>query len=222
MELIHGRLSIETNVTPGLFQSDKDLDNVCDMGHEAGLTKLEEDAQAVAKAQGKSEEEAERSIYYSLYAPCCSDIELVRNHLDSGVLVDLIAKKEAKILAPLTGSRDEAFEYWFSDPCYMYILLSACAMTLGCQLPASCIAMLKKVYTEGGLNPDAQRQMNKALFGPGSYKNGEPYNFESKSLLEEVNSKPDKPNDGGFGLINVPNLGGIFNIGTWCSYMNCL
>ncbi|CAN9084307.1 unnamed protein product [Alternaria sp. RS040] len=188
-----------------LFQSDQDLDNVGDMGHEAGLTELEEAAKAVAKSQGKGEEDIEGSIHYDLYAPCCSDPEVVRKHLDSGALVDMIAKREAKILAPVNGSTEEAMEHWFSDPCYMYVLLGACAMTHGCQLPASCLAMLKKVYTEGGLMPDAQRQMHKALFGPNGYKNGEPYDFESKSLLEEVNSKPDKHDDGGFRLMNVPN-----------------
>ncbi len=182
------------------------MDNASDLGHEAGLTKLEEDAKAVAKAQGMSEEDAERSIDYSIPAGCCSDIELVRKHLDSGVLVDMLAKKEAKILAPLTGSQDELAEYWFSDPCYMYVLLSACAMTLGCQLPASCIAMLKKIYTEGGLMPDAQRQMHKALFGPNGFKNGEPYDFESKSLIEAANTKVKEPDNGlGYQVLNVAN-----------------
>ncbi|KAL1799961.1 hypothetical protein ACET3X_000303 [Alternaria dauci] len=188
-----------------LFQSDQDLDNVGDMGHQAGLTELEEAAKAVARSQGNSEEDTERSIHYDLYAPCCSDSEVVRKHLDSGALVEMIAKREAKILAPLNGSIDESAEYWFSDPCYMYVLLGACAMTHGCRLPASFLAMLKKVYTEAGLMPDAQRQMHKALFGPDGYKNGEPYDFESKSLLEEANSRSDEHDGGGFRLMNVPN-----------------
>jgi hypothetical protein len=188
------------------------------MGHELGLSKLQEDAQAVAKAQGKTEEEIERNIHYDLYAPCCSDPEVVRKHLDSGVLVDILSKKEAKILAPLTGSQDEAFEHWFSDPCYMYVLLSACAMTLGCHLPASCIALLKKIFTEGGLMPDAQRQMYKALFGPDGYKDGVPYNFESKSLLEEVNAEPEKRDSGlGYKVMNVADPGGIFSTGKYSS-----
>ncbi|KAI4619651.1 hypothetical protein J4E83_005506 [Alternaria metachromatica] len=198
-----------------LFQSDHDLDNVGDMGHELGLSKLQEDAHAVAKAQGKTEEEVERSIHYDIYAPCCSDPELIRKHLDSGVLVEMLSKKEAKILKPLTGSTDEGLEYWFSDPCYMYILLSACAMTLGCHLPASCIALLKKIFTEGGLMPDAQRQMHKALFGPDGYKDGEPYDFASKNLLEEVNASfEERLSSGpGYGGLNVVSPGGMFETG---------
>jgi hypothetical protein len=78
--------------------------------------------------------------------------------------------------------------------------------------------MLKKVYTEGGVMPDGQRQMKKALFGPGGYKNGEPYDFKSKTILEEANSKPAKePEDNGRGfmLMNVPGPGGFFNTGKW-------
>jgi hypothetical protein len=61
-------------------------------------------------------------------------------HLDSGVLAKLIKAKEDKML----GQEQEAFS--FQDPCYVYVLLGACAMTLGCQLPDSYISMLKKLY----------------------------------------------------------------------------
>jgi hypothetical protein len=60
--------------------------------------------------------------------------------------------------------------------------------------------------------------MKKALFGPGGYKNGEPYDFKSKTILEEANSKPAKePEDNGRGfmLMNVPGPGGFFNTGKW-------
>lgn len=55
--------------------------------------------------------------------------------------------------------------------------------------------MLKKVYIEGGLMPDAQRQMRRALFGPGGYKNGKPYDFRSKTLLETANSPEIEEHD---------------------------
>ncbi|KAI5376986.1 hypothetical protein J4E82_004361 [Alternaria postmessia] len=200
-----------------LFQSDHDFDMVSDLSHEAGLTKLGKDARVSAKAAGKSDEDIERDIFYSIYANLCSDPELVRRHLDSGILVDMIAKKETKMLTPrTTGLKEKLFGDWSTDPCYEYILLGACAMTLGCQLPATYLAMLKKVYTEGGVMPDGQRQMKKALFGPGGYKNGEPYDFKSKTILEEANSKPAKePEDNGRGfmLMNVPGPGGFFNTG---------
>jgi hypothetical protein len=152
-------------------------------------------------------------IHYSILADICFDPELVRKHLDSGVLVDVIAKKEAKMLSELTGSQDEMLEYCMEDPCYIYILLGACAMTLGCQLPDFYIGMLKKVYNQGGLMPDAQLQMRKTLFGPDGYKNGVPYDFESKSLLETANSPPSerKASPFGFHSLNVISPGGLFN-----------
>jgi len=197
---------LSTHITPGLFQSDQDFDNLSDMGHCAGLSELEEEAKAVLRAQGKTEEEADYAVHYSIHAGCCSDKEVVRKWLDSGNLVKMIAEREAKILAPLTGSLLEQCEHLFSDPCYMYVMLGACAMTHGCQLPASFLVMLKKVYTEGGLKPDAQRQMHKALFGPNGFKNGVPYDFESKSLLEVANSEPGEPDNGlGYRGLNVPD-----------------
>ncbi|EMD96833.1 hypothetical protein COCC4DRAFT_41685 [Bipolaris maydis ATCC 48331] len=198
-----------------LFQSDHDFDVISEMSHEAGLAKLEEDAQARAKAEGKSDKEV-NLIYYTIYSNDCSDPELVRKHLDSGVLVDMIAKKESKMLSKLDGSLDQRLDYLTRDPCYAYVLLGACAMTLGCQLPEAYVSMLKKVYTEGGIMADAQRQMRKALFGPGGYKNGKPYDFESKTLSETADSSATEEHDVnplGFRPLNVLSPGGLFETG---------
>ena len=81
-----------------------------DLGHEAGLSKLEEDAQTRARAEGKSADEVER-IYYTIYANSCSDPGLVRNYLDSGMLAQMIAKKEAKMLATPLASQEEQLEH---------------------------------------------------------------------------------------------------------------
>ncbi|KAJ4340756.1 hypothetical protein N0V95_007430 [Ascochyta clinopodiicola] len=199
----------------GLFQSDNDFDTLSELGHEMGLTKLEEDIQAAAKASGKSDEEVGR-IYLSIHGGG-SHPDIVREHLDSGILVNFIKTKEAKMLSIPDGTQDQQLEYMFRDPCYAYVLLGACAMTLGCHLPDSYIAMLKIVYTEGGLMPDALKQMRKALFGPDGYTNGELYDFESKSLLETADAMDDdldsKPSGLGFKLMNVMSPGGIFNTG---------
>ncbi|RMZ70575.1 MYND finger [Pyrenophora seminiperda CCB06] len=176
---------------------------------------LQEATRDIAKAEGKSEKDVD-GIYYSIYRPVCSDPELVRKLLDDGLLVGLIAEKEAKMLGALTGSEEEKFEHLMEDPCYVYVLLGACAMTLGCRLPDAYVAMLKKVYTEGGLMPDAQKQMRGALFGPDGYVNGVPYDFESKSLIESANSKPaakSSSNGAGFEPMNVMSPGGMFNTG---------
>ncbi|KAF2827685.1 hypothetical protein CC86DRAFT_393760 [Ophiobolus disseminans] len=175
-------------MTLGLFQSDHDLDIVGDRGHEAGLTRLEEDKEI-------------EHIYYSFHGNICSAPDLVRDHLNSGVLVKLIAEKEATLLAMPT--KDRELEFGLQDPCYVYVLLVSCAMTLG-------------LYTEGGLMPDALKQMKKALFGPDGYVNGAPYDFESKGLLETANSagrEDKKPNQFGFIGMNVIGPGGLFNTG---------
>jgi hypothetical protein len=87
-------------------------------------------------------------------------------------------------------------------------------MMLGCTLPQSYLVMLKKVYTEGGLMPDALKQMHKALFGPNGFQNGVPYDFECKDLLQTANSMEDaEPTAGGFIGINVIGPGGFFNTG---------
>jgi hypothetical protein len=82
----------------GLFQSDHDFDIISELSHEAGLTKMEEEAQALAKAAGKDEKEVDR-IYYSIDGNSCSNSDLVRKHLDSGILSKMIAEKEATLLA---------------------------------------------------------------------------------------------------------------------------
>jgi hypothetical protein len=47
----------------GLFQSDHDLDIVDDLSYEAGLSKLQEEAQYFAKAAGKDEKDVDRILY---------------------------------------------------------------------------------------------------------------------------------------------------------------
>lgn len=171
-----------------------------------GLGKLEEEMQAAAKAAGKSDKEV-NEIYLDIYGGG-SHPEVVRKHLDSGALADLIKVQEAKMLTVPDGSKDQQLEYFFRDPCYCYVLLGACAMTLGCHLPESFLDMLKIVYTEGGFMPPALKQLRKALFGPAGFKNGQPYDFESKGLVETANSMSDdeEPNAGGVRGLNV--LGG--------------
>ncbi|KAH6637534.1 hypothetical protein C7974DRAFT_143159 [Boeremia exigua] len=199
----------------GLFESDNDADIVSELGHDLGLTKLEEEMQAAAKAAGKSEEEI-NSIYLSICGGS-SHADVVREHLDSGALTDLIKVMETKMLSFPDGSQDQLLEYMFRDPCYCYVLLGACAMTLGCRLPEPYLDMLRVVFTEGGLLPDALKQMHKALFGPGGYKDGEPYDFESKGLVETANAIGDdsdeEPGGPGWKGMNVMPPGGIFNTG---------
>lgn len=180
------------------------MDTVSELGHEMGLSKLQEDMEAAAKAEGKNEEEV-RKIYLDIYGGG-SYPEVVRKHLDSGALATCIETWETKMLTVPNGSKDQQLEYLFRDPVYCYVLLGACAMTLGCRLPDSFLDMLKIVYTESGFLAPALKQLHKALFGPKGFKNGVPYNFESKSLVETANSMSDDdepPNASGFRMMNV-------------------
>jgi hypothetical protein len=193
-----------TDVSPGLFQSDHDLDIVDELTSEADVSKLQEEAQAKLKAEGRDKEAD--GIYYSIDGNTCSDPKLVCKHLDSGILANLIADKEAKLLTVPENHE------WY-DPCYVYVLLGVCAMTLGCQLPESYINMLKKVYREGGLMPVALKQMKKALFGPDGFKNGVPYDFEVKSFEQMAMENDRKPGPNGIIGMNVIGPGGIFDTG---------
>lgn len=154
-----------------------------------GLSKLQEDMEAAANAEGKSEEEV-RKIYLDIYGGG-SHPEVVRKHLDSGALAECIKTWETNMLTVPNGSKDQQLEYLFRDPVYCFVLLCASAMTLGCHLPDSSLEMLKIVYTESGFLAPALKQLRKALFGPGGFKNGEPYDFESKGLVETANSMSD-------------------------------
>lgn len=192
----------------GLFQSDHDFEIVEILNTEAKIPEFEEQARALSKANGKDED-----FCYAIHGKFCSHPEDVRKHMDSGVLVDMIAKAEPTMLAILKNEQE--LEHHLRDPCYVYVLLGACAMTLGCHLPASYTNMLKKVYTEGGLMPEVLKQMRNALFGPHGYQNGQAYDFGSKSLEETMHAKDDnrKPNKLGFISMNIPSPGGLFNTG---------
>ncbi|PSN67374.1 hypothetical protein BS50DRAFT_553370 [Corynespora cassiicola Philippines] len=194
-----------------LFQSDHDFDIIDDLEQESGLRKLAADTLATA---GRTSEEDKASICLTMYAPMCSDPELVKRHLESGVLTKLVKSREEKLLS--YPGMFSVFNWTSHDPCYVYVLLGACAMTLGCRLSDSYLNLLKKVYTEGGLMPGALRQIRKALFGPNGFKNGEPYDFESKDLIETANSQDERPASNGangFIFMNVPSPGGLFNTG---------
>ena len=178
---------------------------ISELEDEAGLHKLMEGD--IAKAKEDGDTNAEENFYYSMYGPSHPDV--VRTYLDSGILVSLIETKKAEMLGPPSDS------HLFRDPCYAYVLLGACAMSLGCTLPLDYLNTLKKVYTEGGLMPGALKQMHKALYGPDGFINGVPYDFQSKCLLETAMAKghQNQTSAGGFQSLNVLGPGGFFNTG---------
>jgi len=208
-----------------LFQSDHDYDIVDELNVEAGLRKLEDEAKAKAEAVKKSQVKGKAlkgehdpnnddndDIYYAVYASLCSDIDLVRKHLEAGVLSKLIDKYTAK----MTGPKDK---WGLTPPGYTVILLGACAMSLGCTLPDSFLALLKANYTKVGLMRDALTQMKKALYGPNGAKAGVPYDFGSLGLDDTMaaGGPPDedtlypesKYGKSGIKSMNCPSPGGL-------------
>ena len=147
------------------------------------MHKLEEEATKDAEANGKKNSEFD--IYYTILASHGSDDELVRKHLDSDVLTKLLAEKETAMLS--VGPKD----YPYPDPGYIFVLLGACAMTLGCKIPENYKETMKKVYMCVGFMDEALKQIEKALNGPNAYKDGEPYIFEPLGLHDdEVSQDP--------------------------------
>ena len=189
-----------------------------DLADEADIRGFNKKAKAAAKAAGKSAEEIDRMMLF-IDGKHCTDVPAVRAYLDDGLLVKMIKNRETEMLTTrINPTPEQEFKDHRMDPCYAYVLLGACAMTLGCHLPEPYVAMLKKVYDQGGLMPDAQRQMKKALFGPDGYQNGVPYDFKSLSLEEQADANGkipggNKPNHFGFVGMNVLEPGHLFNTG---------
>lgn len=168
-----------------------------------GVNKLQEELEAAARAAGKSEEDV-NNIYLDIRGVGCHS-DVVRKHLNSGALADCIKVWETKMLAIPNGSEDDDDFYDMRGPCYTYILLGACAMELGCHLPESFLDMLKIVYTEGGFLAEALEQLHKALFGPDGFKNGQPYDFESKGLIDTMSDAMSSDAMGGPGSMFGPS-----------------
>lgn len=137
-----------------------------------------------------------------MYCSHCSDPTAPRDHHDAGALSAMLEKYETELLSGECGDT-------LRDPGYKFMLAGACAMTLGCHIPARSKETMKQVYMCVSLPHDGVLQMKKALHGPGEYQDGVPYDFSSLGLIgtmEEAHSA--LPSRGG--LINVPGPGGLF------------
>lgn len=144
------------------------------------------------------EEDAKLGEQTSLYNP--GEPEKLRKQFDDGFLVSLTNQYLSRVgKKPKDGN-----EAWFTVT-HKLILLTAVAMQLGCQLPPSLRNFTSTNYRTGRLQRDGLAQTAKALR---NYKDGTPYDFESKGLVETMNSD-DTREDGrlfpGSMLINTPS-----------------
>lgn len=192
----------------------------------AGLSKLEKEANMKIKAAKKAaisndtkgahpnnDEEVEQSdsvieldpwapgnVQYSMYANHCTDeavVEVVRKHLDGGALKDLLA---------LYKTTMNGWTFMYGND-YIFVLIGALAMTVGCKLPKSLKSALMKKYKIAGFLPEAVAQMQKALLGPDGYKDGEPYDFGSLGLVETANLSPTEDEEVGSAVMSRPDDG---------------
>lgn len=115
-------------------------------------------------------------VHFAVYGRHCTDVEAVRKRLDSGILYKMLAKAQAKLRPSYSGEYD-------ADG-YKFILLGACGMSLGCELPDSTLALMRKHYQNVGLMRDAKKQMEKALDEETGYKIGIPWDFGSLGRKE--------------------------------------
>lgn len=195
----------------GLFDSDHDFDCIADMYGPAGLAALEEKAKERAKSRpepdggghstGKSEYDDLPQL--SLHAGQCADVELVRDHLNSGVLQKLIDEKKATIDELSKGTKPMD-KYSHSLEVYNLVLIGVCAMTLGCKIPSDFKQLMIAKYRTTDFQRDALGQIQVALGdGPDRYKEGTPYNFPGLKELPGDRDRDDRLFPGGW-LINTP------------------
>ncbi|KAK4902109.1 hypothetical protein LTR27_001011 [Elasticomyces elasticus] len=179
-----------------LFESADDCLIITELGEEAGLAQLlvmnsvllQEITNCLdvhTPASYKDNEDADvdangtaKSICLSLQAdlnPTPSAMAAVRDHLNDGKLQELINIYSAKD-AP--SKLDGKY-----SPGYVLSLLGACAMTLGCNIPAPFMEYLKDMtdIQDGAKMPfEARNQLFEALYGPRKYENGKAYGFTAE------------------------------------------
>lgn len=208
------------------FESDHDFDTVSDLSHAAGLDALEakakerarqkqagsENGNATKPAGPTATDEDDDYPLLSIYAGACADVELVRDHLDGGALRKLIDETKAKM--EKSDEDDKYADLGRAFATYEFVLLGACAMTLGCKIPDDFKELLIEKYRSTELQRDSLHGMQLALGdGPERYK-GTPYDFGSKGLIETANSR-DPAEDINSNMpyigLNVPAPFGLFS-----------
>jgi hypothetical protein len=133
-------------------------------------------ASARAMSQG-----GDLRAHYSVYAPFCSDVKVVHEHLNSGTLVEMLVEKEWKMLLD-----EKAASFDSAGPGYEFVFLGACAMSLSCTIPEHYKTAMRKVFMCVGLMQDAVTQMDEALNSAKPYVDGEPWDFGSLDLKDTM------------------------------------
>lgn len=95
---------------------------------------------------------------------------------------------------------------------YTFVLLGACAMTLGCSIPPRFKTQIQKHFLHVGMLECPERQMFKALNGPDGYQEGVPYVFKEPADVTAAYKAEmaAKEASGGIVMMNVPAPFGLF------------
>ncbi|KAK3652598.1 hypothetical protein LTR56_001962 [Elasticomyces elasticus] len=187
-----------------LFESADDCLIITELGEEAGLAQLfaanpvlfqeirnSLDVQATNQDNADDAADANTNaklICLSLQAelnPTISATTAVRDHLNAGVLQELINVYSAKDAPSKLDGKYSAG--------YVLSLLGACAMTLGCIISAPFTEYLKDMtdIQDGAKMPfEARNQLFEALYGPRTYENGKAYNFMADEASTKYGSGP--------------------------------
>jgi len=213
----------------GLFESDHDHDRINEMDDIANLdgrllskalkrakqAKTQPENANATKSTGatsKNEPTGKASVpNLTLYAAACDDVDLVREYLDSGALPKLImyyltamTKKSDIVKAKNLSEDDQVMaEDELDRAVYDFVLLGACAMSLGCRITNAFKDVLITRYRTTQLQRDALGQMQIALGdGPNRYRDGIPHQFAGLEELPGDREREDRiyPNSM---LINV-------------------
>lgn len=148
-----------------------------------------------------------KSHHLSIYGRLCSDIAAVRDHLDAGALHNLFtAYMDEWRNKPIHDTHLDGY----NRQDYKLLFLNTCAMSLGCEIPADHIRLMKKHLANVGFKRDAVLQLGTLL--DAGYKSGEPYDFGSRGLNDTLLAGGPPRNHKyfpGSRIINVEWPGGI-------------
>lgn len=170
----------------GIFVSGINEDFIADLDEELGLRKLKDEAQVKLKAEEESKNiehdqvSLDKQINYSLDGGKCTDVEFVRNHVESSgemeKLIDTWTTKTRTYIEALDGKLAPRSD---RHPGCELMVVVVCAMTLGCTLKEEFLDYLRSILLEVGphMLKESLKEMDTALNSPHGFQNGRPYKW---------------------------------------------
>ena len=139
-----------------------------------------------AQADKLEREAKDGRVFLMIYSKLCSDPDLVRKFLNKGDKLGSMVFGYKMEMQSATDPMNVMDYDGYSYTGYRFVLLGACAMSLGCKLSGTFLQELRAKFREVGLAREALKQMDSALNGPNKYTNGVPYDFAGSTGHCEV------------------------------------